>query len=64
MISDFLSKRPKEKTTKYLLFFSFPLVIVTASTVMYLLELSKYPGTLNETNSDLMVSILNRVLVI
>jgi len=49
MISDFLSERPTEKTTKYLLFFSFPLVIITASAVMYLLKLSKFPGTLNET---------------
>jgi len=48
MISD-LSERPTEKTTKYLLFFSFPLVIITALTVMYLLKLSNYPGTLNET---------------
>ena len=31
MISDFLSERPTEKTTKYLLFFSFPLLIITAS---------------------------------
>lgn len=49
MISDFLSERPTEKTTKYLLFFSFPLVIITASAVMYLLKLSNFPGTLNET---------------
>ena len=49
MISDFLSERPTEKTTKYLLFFSFPLLIITASAVMYLLKLSNYPGTLNET---------------
>lgn len=49
MISDFLSKRPTEKTTKYLLFFSFPLLIITASAVMYLLKLSNFPGTLNET---------------
>ena len=49
MISDFLSKRPTEKITKYLLFFSFPLVIITASAVMYLLKLSNFPGTLNET---------------
>ena len=49
MIADFLSKRPTEKTTKYLLFFSFPLLIITASTVMYLLKLSNFPGTLNET---------------
>ena len=31
MILDFLSERPTEKTTKYLLFFSFPLLIITAS---------------------------------
>ena len=49
MISDFLSERPTEKTTKYLLFFSFPLLIITASAVMYLLKLSNFPGTLNET---------------
>ncbi|MFQ6088416.1 MAG: hypothetical protein ACE5K0_05905 [Candidatus Methanofastidiosia archaeon] len=49
MISDFLSKKPAEKTTKYLLFLSFPLVIITASTVMYLLKLSNFTGTLNET---------------
>ena len=49
MISDFLSERPTEKITKYLLFFSFPLVIITASAVMYLLKLSNFPGTLNET---------------
>lgn len=49
MISNFLSERPTEKTTKYLLFFCFPLLIITASTVMYLLKLSNFPGTLNET---------------
>lgn len=49
MMLDFLSERPTEKTKKYLLFFSFPLVIITASTVMYLLKLSNFPGTLNET---------------
>jgi len=49
MMLDFLSERPTEKTTKYLLFFSFPLVIITASAVMYLLKLSNFPGTLNET---------------
>ena len=49
MISDFLSERPTEKIAKYLLFFSFPLLIITASTVMYLLKLSNFPGTLNET---------------
>ncbi|HEC76742.1 MAG TPA: hypothetical protein ENI33_05750 [Thermoplasmatales archaeon] len=49
MISDFLSERPTEKITKYLLFFSFPLVVITVSTVMYLLKLSNFPGTLNET---------------
>ena len=38
MISDFLSERPTEKTTKYLLFFSFPLLIITVSAVMYLLK--------------------------
>ena len=49
MMLDFLSERPTEKITKYLLFFSFPLVIITASAVMYLLKLSNFPGTLNET---------------
>jgi len=49
MMLDFLSKRPTEKTTKYLLFFSLPLLIIATSIVMYLLELSNYPGTLNET---------------
>jgi len=49
MMLDFLSERPTEKTTKYLLFFSLPLLIITASIVIYLLELSNYPGTLNET---------------
>jgi len=49
MISDFLSEWPTEKTIKYLLFFSFSLVIITASAVMYLLKLSNFPGTLNET---------------
>ena len=38
MMLDFLSERPTEKTTKYLLFFSFPLLIITASAVMYLLK--------------------------
>ena len=33
MISDFLSERPTEKTIKYLLFFSFPLLIITAYTL-------------------------------
>jgi len=49
MMLDFLSERPTEKTTKYFLFFSFPLLIITASAVMYLLKLSNFPGTLNET---------------
>jgi hypothetical protein len=49
MMLDFLSERPTEKTTKYLLIFSLPLLIITASIVMYLLKLSNYPGTLNET---------------
>ena len=49
MMLSFLSERPTEKTTKYLLIFSLALVIITASIVMYLLELSNYPGTLNET---------------
>jgi len=49
MMLDFLSERPTEKTTKYLLFFSFQLLIITASAVMYLLKLSNFPGTLNET---------------
>jgi len=65
MISDFLSKRPTEKTTKYLLFFSFPLVIITASTVMYLLKLSNFAGTLNETqlgfNSEYIKSCFSRM---
>ena len=43
------TERPTEKTTKYLLIFSFPLLIITASAVMYLLKLSNFPGTLNET---------------
>ena len=46
---DFLSERPAEKTKKYLLIFSLPLLIIAASVVMYLLKLSNYPGTLNET---------------
>ena len=49
MMLDFLSERPTEKTTKYLLIFSLPLLIITASIVMYLLKLSNYPGTLDET---------------
>ena len=49
MISDFLSEWPTEKTIKYSYFFSFSLVIITASAVMYLLKLSNFPGTLNET---------------
>ena len=32
------TERPTEKTTKYLLIFSFPLLIITASAVMYLLN--------------------------
>jgi len=46
---DFLSERPTGKTTKYLLISSLPLLIITALIVMYLLKLSNYPGTLNET---------------
>lgn len=65
MISDFLSERPAEKTTKYLLFFSLPLVIITASTVMYSLKLSNFPGTLNETqlgfNSEYIKSCFSRM---
>jgi hypothetical protein len=65
MISDFLSKRPAEKTTKYLLFFSLPLVVITASAVMYLLKLSNFPGTLNETqlgfNSEYIKSCFSRM---
>ena len=65
MMADFLSKRPTEKTTKYLLFFSFPLLIITASTVMYLLKLSNFPGTLNETqlgfNSEYIKSCFSRM---
>ncbi len=49
MMVDFLSERPTEKTTKYLLIFSFPVLIIIASVVMYLLKLSNFPGTLNET---------------
>jgi len=65
MISDFLSERPSEKTTKYLLFLSFPLVIITALTVMYLLKLSNFSGTLNETqlgfNSQYIKSCFSRM---
>ena len=49
MMLDFLSERPKEKTIKYLLIFSLPLLIITTSIVMYLLKLSNYPGSLDET---------------
>ena len=65
MMADFLSKRPAEKTTKYLLFFSFPLLIITALTVMYLLKLSNFPGTLNETqlgfNGEYIKSCFSRI---
>lgn len=44
MMLDFLSERPKEKTTKYLLIFSLPLLIIATSIVMYLLKLSNYLG--------------------
>lgn len=49
MMLGFLSEKPKDKTTKYLLILSLPLLIITAYIVIYLLELSNYPGTLNET---------------
>jgi len=65
MISDFLSERLTEKTTKYLLIFSLLLLIITASIVMYLLKLSNYPGTLNETqlgfNGDYIKSCFSRM---
>jgi len=65
MISDLLSKRPTEKNTRYLLFLSLPLVIITASTVLYLLKLSNFPGTLNETqlgfNSEYIKSCFSRM---
>jgi len=65
MMLDLLSERPTKKTTKYLLIFSLPLLIITASVVMYLLQLSNYPGTLNETqlgfNSEYIKSCFSRM---
>jgi len=46
---EFLAERPTKKTTKYLLIFSFVLLVITFPLVIHLLELSNFPGTLNDT---------------